>query len=305
MLGGAKRVSVARHLQAAAARRGLTLDVLSYELECSVPIASVGRVIKGLRFADAGVVDDIRHVISSEQVDLVLPFVDPAVEVAASLAGTVNAFVPVSDGALCRVMFDKGEADGWFRAHSLPVPDRVELPFGASSLPVILKPRHGSASKGIVVCRRMSDIPENLDAPGYMAQKYIDNAEEVTVDCYVGVDGRVLSVVPRIRLETAGGEVTRSVTVKDEALMELARRVLASGEFRGPVTVQLIRDRKSGHTMVMEVNPRLGGGVVTSMGAGSGIADMLIGETLGERMEPVDSWRDNTLVARYLEEVVF
>ena len=67
MLGGAKRVSVARHLQAAAARRGLTLDVLSYELECSVPIASVGRVIKGLRFADAGVVDDIRHVISSER----------------------------------------------------------------------------------------------------------------------------------------------------------------------------------------------------------------------------------------------
>ncbi len=134
MLGGAKRVSVARHLQAAAARRGLTLDILSYELECSVPIASVGRVIKGLRFADAGVVDDIRHVISSEQVDLVLPFVDPAVEVVASLAGTVNAFVPVSDGALCRVMFDKGEADGWFRAHSLPVPDRVELPFGASSL---------------------------------------------------------------------------------------------------------------------------------------------------------------------------
>ena len=130
-------------------------------------------------------------------------------------------------------MFDKGEADGWFRAHSLPVPDRVELPFGASSLPVILKPRHGSASKGIVVCRRMSDIPENLDAPGYMAQKYIDNAEEVTVDCYVGADGRVLSVVPRIRLETAGGEVTRSVTVKDEALMELARRVLASGLFRG------------------------------------------------------------------------
>ena len=42
--------------------------------------------------------------------------------------------------------------------------------------------------------------------------------------------------------------------------------MLASGLFRGPVTVQLIRDRKSGHNMVMEVNPRLGGGVVTSIG---------------------------------------
>ena len=33
MLGGAKRVSVERHLQAAAARRGLTLVILYYELE--------------------------------------------------------------------------------------------------------------------------------------------------------------------------------------------------------------------------------------------------------------------------------
>lgn len=305
MLGGAKRVSVARHLKAAAARRGLTLDILSYELTYDVPIASVGRVVKGLRFNDSSVVDDLRRIIVSEDVDLVLPFVDPAVEVAAALNGSVKAFVPVSDAALCRVMFDKAEADVWFRTHSLPVPDRVDLSFDASSLPVILKPRRGSASKGIAVCRRMSDIAEQPDPRVYMAQKYIEDAEEVTVDCYVGAGGRVLSVVPRIRLETAGGEVTRSVTVKDGALMALARRVLEAGQFRGPVTVQLIRDRKSGHTMVMEINPRLGGGVVTSIGAGSGIADMLIGETLGERMEPVDDWRDNTLVARYLEEVVF
>ena len=68
----------------------------------------------------------------------------------------------------------------------LPVPDRrTALRIIAPGYP---RPGHGSASKGIAVCRRMSDIPENLDAPGYMAQKYIDNAEEVTVDCYVGAD---------------------------------------------------------------------------------------------------------------------
>ena len=83
------------------------------------------------------------------------------------------------------------------------------------------------------------------------------------------------------------------------------RRVLDAGAFRGPVTVQLLRDRRSGQSLVMEVNPRLGGGVVTSIAAGSGILDMLIGETLGERMDPVDDWRDHTLVARYLAEVAF
>lgn len=306
MLGGAKRVSVARHFKDAAASRGLNLNVLSYELSEEVPIASEGRVIKGLRFSDAGVRDDLLRVIRSEGVDLVLPFVDPAVEVVASLRGATDAFVPVSDERLCRVMFDKSAADDWFRLHSIPVPDRVALPLeGKVVLPIILKPRCGSASKGITICRRESDIPAEIDAQTYMAQRYVADAEEVTADCYVDRAGRVLSVVPRIRLETAGGEVTRSITVRDQALIALVRRVLDAGAFRGPVTVQLLRDRRNGQSLVMEVNPRLGGGVVTSIAAGSGILDMLIGETLGERMDPVDDWRDHTLVARYLAEVVF
>lgn len=306
MLGGAKRVSVARHLKDAAARRGLDLDVLSYELTEEVPVASVGRVIKGLKFADPGVRDDLLRVISAEGVDLVLPFVDPAVEIASTLRNVSGGYVPVSDESLCRKMFDKGDADEWFREHSLPVPERVALPLTSPlRYPVILKPRRGSASKGIVVCREASDIPADADPQKYMAQRYVEDAQEVTVDCYVGSDGRVLSVVPRLRLETAGGEVTRSITVRDPELTALARRVLEADAFRGPVTVQLLRDRHSGETLVMEVNPRLGGGVVTSIAAGSGIADMLIGETLGEHMEPKDDWRDRTLVARYLEEVVF
>ena len=275
MLGGAKRVSVARHFKDAAASRGLNLNVLSYELSEEVPIASEGRVIKGLRFSDAGVRDDLLRVIRSEGVDLVLPFVDPAVEVAASLRGATDAFVPVSDERLCRVMFDKSAADDWFRLHSIPVPDRVALPLdGKVVLPIILKPRCGSASKGITICRRESDIPAEIDAQTYMAQRYVADAEEVTADCYVDRAGRV-------------------------------RRVPDAGAFRGPVTIQLLRDRRNGQSLVMEVNPRLGGGVVTSIAAGSGILDMLIGETLGERMDPVDDWRDHTLVARYLAEVVF
>ena len=44
-LGGAKRVSLAEHLIDTARRKGLDVEVYSYELDEFVPIASVGTVL--------------------------------------------------------------------------------------------------------------------------------------------------------------------------------------------------------------------------------------------------------------------
>ena len=57
--------------------------------------------------------------------------------------------------------------------------------------------------------------------------------------------------------------------------------------------------------MDLEINPRLGGGVVASIGAGSGIIDLIMRECMGETPEPILDWKDNVLTTRYLKEVVF
>ena len=55
----------------------------------------------------------------------------------------------------------------------------------------------------------------------------------------------------------------------------------------------------------MEINPRLGGAVVTSIGAGSGIIKMILDEYLGNSIKPITDWRDNTVMVRYFNEVIF
>lgn len=300
MLGGAKRVSVARHIVDAFRRRGRQARVLSYELDWQVPAVAVAEVLPGKRWSDPELMPDLRRIIAERSVSLVLPFVDPAVEICARLkAECPEVFIPVSPESVCHAMFDKAEAYRLFAAKGLPQP-----PLAGDCFPRIYKPRTGSASKGIFVARRPSDIPEGLDADAYLVQEFVEDAREFTVDCYVRQDGEILSVVPRERLETAGGEAMRSVTVGDPALIALSRQVLAAIELRGPVTLQFLRPT-SGEYLLMEINPRLGGGVVASIGAGSRLPDMLAAETLGLMPEPFGGWVPGTLMARYTQEIIF
>ena len=138
----------------------------------------------------------------------------------------------------------------------------------------------------------------------YLIQSYIKNHTEISVDCYVAKNGEILSVVPRIRLETLGGEAVKSQTIRDESVIDLSCKILSLGHFRGPVTIQFLKDENK-NLYVMEINPRFGGGVVTSIGAGSNIIAMLINEALQHDVEPKWDWKDGTIMVRYFEEVIF
>ena len=200
-------------------------------------------------------------------------------------------------------MFDKVLSAHWFEEHNISQPSCYTDP-KSFKYPVILKPRTGSASKGIVVCKTKEELP-NVDFSNYLVSEFIADHTEFSVDCYVSQQGVVTSVVPRIRLETAGGEAVRSKTVKDIAIIEESKKILTSGEFRGPITIQYLKDNKTGKVYVMEINPRLGGAVVTSIGAGSGIIKMILEEFLGNNISPITDWRDNTVMVRYFNEVIF
>ncbi|MCP9610597.1 ATP-grasp domain-containing protein [Coprobacter tertius] len=304
-LGGAKRVSFAEHLIAAGCKKEIDVCIFSYELNQTVPIASVGKVILGLRWKDVALDKHLISVIKEFHIGMVLPFVDPAVEVAARLKTALpDVFIPCSPIEICRIMFDKKCSEEWFISRKFPIPQSYRLQ-EIPVFPVILKPRKGSASKGIrIITDRVTWLSvENPDE--YVIQKYIAEREEFTVDAYVSSSGKIISVVPRLRLDVAGGEVMNSVTVRDERLIALSREIILAGGFRGPVTIQFLRDKTTDEIYIMEINPRLGGGVIVSIEAGADIPLFLLEEEAGNMPEPVDDWRENTLMTRYFKEVIF
>jgi carbamoyl-phosphate synthase large subunit len=201
-------------------------------------------------------------------------------------------------------MFDKVAAAAEFERLGLPIPKTYHA--GDPCLRLIAKPRHGSASQGIHSINSIDQLDDVLiHANDYLIQERIDNRRELTVDCYVSVkSGRITAVVPRVRNEVIGGEVSRTTVIHHKEADDLVRRTLSATGLRGAVTVQLINDLDDDRLMIMEINPRLGGGAVAAVHAGADIPAMIISEALGFEPEACLRYNDIT-VARYLDEVVF
>lgn len=304
MLGGARRVSMAELLIRSGKRLGYNVKIVSYELTQQVPIAVTGKVVTGLKWKDPGVVDDILRVVSEYEVNIILPFVDGSISVAARCKERMpTLFVPVSDPTISSLMFDKILAAKEFEEAGIPIPRTYKII--NAEMPVIAKPRFGSASRGIHIFHDIEDLMHLKDLSEYLLQEYIEEKKEYTVDCYVSQEGEILVTVPRERLEVMGGEVTRTITTRLPQLEEMSREVIEKFNLRGPVTLQFLYDIKADRYLLMEVNPRLGGGVICSIYAGAPITDYILSEALGVEVRQCDDWINNTLMARYQKETIF
>lgn len=304
MLGGARRVSMAQQLKESGNRIGLEIGIVSYELSAEVPIACMGEVVTGLKWSDPGVVDDITRIAQEKEIGIILPFVDGAIEVASRCREKLpDVFIPVSDFDTSRIMFDKIEAAKAFDAAGLPIPATYTAL--TAQMPAIAKPRHGSASRGIKVFHNIEDLMQLSNMSDYLIQEYISHREEYTVDCYISTAGEILCTVPRLRIEVMGGEVTRTATCRIEKIQQMSRKAIEALNLRGPVTLQFLHDLDSDRYMLMEVNPRLGGGVICSISAGAPISDYIIAEALKIPVAPCDDWIDHVVMTRYLKEVIF
>ena len=283
-LGGAKRVAMAQMIQKACLSAGYECRIVGYELDRRSALASVGTIVTGLRWSDPSIFTDLDRVCQENEIDIILPFVDGAVGVAAEFAAihsTTGVFAPVGQRAESERMFDKCAAAALFEQLSLPIPQTY---CGDTSVEkLIAKPRFGSASKGIIEINSYKEFVDlQLDSSRYLIQERIDNRCEITADCYVGVrDGFIAAICPRIRVEASGGEAVRTITIDDTDVITLVKKTLQATGLRGAVTIQLIRDIDNGRLMIMEINPRLGGGAVASVHAGANLPGLIIDDALG------------------------
>lgn len=304
LLGGARRVSLAELFKRSGQRIGYKVNIVSYDLSEEVPIALEAKVIKGLKFNNPEVVADIKKVVADYDVNIILPIVNNSIELASVLKSELpDVFVPVTDFENAKSLFDKAEAAKVFKEAKLPIPRTYSVI--SAQMPAIAKPRKGGSSRGIQIFNNIEDLMHLQNLQNYLIQEYIENAREYTVDCYIDGKGEILVTVPRERLEIMGGESTRTITCHNKVLETLSREVIEKFSLRGPVNLQFLHDLDTDRYLLMEVNPRLGGGVICSIYAGAPIVDYIIDESLGAELQPCTDWASGTLLARYFKEAIF
>lgn len=303
-LGGGRRVSLAQLLKKSGEKLGYNIEIVSYDLSDEVPIAIEGTVVKGLKWSDPDIIDDISKVVNDHKVNIILPMLNGSIEIASICKVRFpKVFVPVTEFNITNLLFDKAVAAKVFKESGFPIPKTYSVL--SARMPAIAKPRKGGSSKGIMIFNDIDDLMHLPNLQDYLVQEYIKNKDEYTVDCYMDARGEILVSVPRLRIEVMGGVSSRTMTCRNHNLVEFSRKVIERFNLRGPVNLQFIHDKDSDRYLLMEVNPRLGGAVSCSILAGAPITDYIIKESLGQTLEPCDDWVDKALMARYFQEAFF
>jgi len=121
----------------------------------------------------------------------------------------------------------------------------------------------------------------------------------------VDFQGKVRSVVPRLRIETRAGEISKGITAKNLALIEAGKKVAESlpGAI-GCITVQCFL-LASGEIKFIEINPRFGGGFPLAFQASANFPLWIMEMVLGKNLEiKIDDWQDGVVMLRY-DEAIF
>lgn len=232
----------------------------------------------------------IRYLLGEYGIDIVLPNVDEELPIFAA-KGLSSIISPPKTIECC---LDKYKTYNAFLG-KVPVPrtfiklmgaDNVVFPnvdeespiFAAEGFgKIIVKPSRGRGSSGIHVFASFSDFlgcsPYLFRDGEFVVQDYI-GGEEYTVDVLVGLNCKPYCIAPRKRLCTYGGVSQVGETVDSPRIVETVCNVCKVLKFYGPVNMQFI---DTGETIyLIEINPRLSGGIGITYANGANFPDLAI-----------------------------
>lgn len=305
-----RRVALVRHFLQDVTTLGVKSRVLTSDVH---PQLSAACNISDAAFrvpavADEAFNEEFLTLLEAEGIGIVLPTIDPELSVYAAAAAnpaTIGTSFVISERPFIERAADKTRTPllfdevGVTSPHAI-APDNVVYP-------CFVKPRAGSSSIDVhVVCSPDDLREEYLTDPSYLIQEYIDPSDydEFTIDLYYSRDSQLKCLVPRLRLETRAGEISKGLTVRDALYNQLRDQFAVWQGARGPLAVQVFANKDRSRILGIEVNARFGGGFPLSYQAGAHYPEWLIREyLLGEELSFFDGWREDLLMLRYDEAV--
>lgn len=308
ILSAGRRVSLLRGFEKSAQEYGLKVSAADMNPVMSSACQLAAKAFTLPRNDSPEYHAALRDYCIQNDVRLVVPTLDTELLRLSTMREEFAAFgctIVVSETELIAACRDKRETAAYFDRYGLKSPALFDP--NALQFPVLVKPYDGSLSAGIHILRSSDELtPEILENRKNIFCAYLEphDFEEFTCDAYFNREGEIRCVVPRLRLEVRGGEVSKGRTVKNDIVPFLFSRLAQLAGARGCLTIQIMRHRKTGELFLIEVNPRFGGGYPLTAQCGAVYHKWLIDEYVIEREVPIfDTWTDNLTMLRYDAEV--
>lgn len=263
------------------------------------------------RVTDSNYISELLRICQREEIDIIIPLIDTELVVFSEnrhIFEELGVKLLVSSKELNEISSDKTKSYKFFQDRNISTPKVFsddEIYNKQYQFPLLIKPLDGSSSVGVTKINNEKELFFFKDyIPNAMVQEFITGTE-YTIDVMVDFNGNIRTVVPRLRLETRAGEVSKGVTKKDSDIIAAVQQVVKS--LPGPVgciTLQCFK-KENGEITFIEINPRFGGGVPLSIEAGANFPLWVLQICSGETFSEEDyNWRENLTMLRY-DEAVF
>lgn len=172
------------------------------------------------------------------------------------------------------------------------------------NFPVFVKPHNGSCSINVQKINNLEDLEFNMDKyDNLMIQEYM-NGIEYGVDVYVDVlSHEIISVFIKQKLLMRAGETDKSVSLKNDTLLELIKRFVSKMKFEGQIDIDVFE--MNGEFYISEVNPRFGGGYLHAYECGCNFPKYMIENMKGNiNDEHLGEYQTNIYMMKYLEVLI-
>ena len=293
----------------AAKKENKTLEIIGVDISSTAPaLFFCDKRMTVPRISSPDYIPELLRICEENKVDLVIPMIDTDLLL---LAGSADRFreigtaVLLSDVEKIRLCRDKRLTESLFHDAGLNAP-RVYVDVGAydGGFPAFIKPSNGSSSINAFRVDNQTQLEAYAaQIDEYIIQPFIDG-EEYTVDVFCDFDGKPVYITPRRRLSMRSGEVIKTKIEQDERIIDEIKQLIAVFEPRGPITVQLIRERETGEDWFIEINPRYGGGAPTGIDAGADSPAAIIKLFSGEKVEYTpNAAHDGALYLRFDQSI--
>lgn len=272
-------------------------NIIAADMSKSAPamaVADIAHVVPDVYAADY--VDVIYQICLEDKVDLVISLNDlelPVLTAHRKRFEEAGVRLLVSDEGVIDICFDKYKTVQFCNKLDIPTPrtyltleDAKEaLESGEISLPVVVKPRWGSASIGLefpadmeelelayrLVTLRvgrsiLSEASKEDMARSVLIQELIDGTE-YGLDILNDFSGKTVQVYVKEKLAMRAGETDKSVLRNKPEIEELGFRVGKALGHIGNVDCDIFE--KDGKQYLLELNPRFGGGYPFSQMSGA------------------------------------
>jgi carbamoyl-phosphate synthase large subunit len=305
-----RRVELLKAFRQSMYRSNISGQIVTADLKNNAPasfLADQAELVP--RIDDPHYIERLLEICDRHKIDLLIPLIDTELHLLSLHQQQFTdrrVTVLISSTLANEICYSKQNTSLFFQEIGVKTPKIYKLSEVKDlDFPLIIKPNTGSSSVGVYLVKNRTEL--NFFA-NYVEDAIIQeliSGEEYTIDVLVDFQGQVISAVPRLRIETRAGEISKGRTVKNPALIAAAKYVVESlpGAV-GCITVQCFL-QPDGEIVFIEINPRFGGGYPLSYRAGADFPLWLLQLCTGKYPQvAIDQWEDGLSMLRY-DDAIF